>query len=54
MVPASNADLHPFIRKLQSIFDLTAEERQGIVTLPMTIRELKADQDIVRDHDRPS
>jgi CRP-like cAMP-binding protein len=54
MVPSSNPDLHPLIRKLESIFDLTAEERHGIAKLPVTIRDLKADQDIVRDGDRPS
>jgi hypothetical protein len=54
MVPANNPDLHPLIRKLESIFDLTAEERHAIVKLPITLRDLKADQDIVRDQDRPS
>ena len=54
MVPANNSHLHPFIRKLESIFDLSAEERQAIASLRMGIRDLKADQDIVRDQDRPS
>ncbi|HEX8164898.1 MAG TPA: Crp/Fnr family transcriptional regulator [Beijerinckiaceae bacterium] len=54
MLPSSNPDLHPLIRKLDSIFDLTAEERHGIAKLQVTIRNLKADQDIVRDGDRPS
>jgi CRP-like cAMP-binding protein len=54
MVPSSNPDLHPLICKLESIFDTTAEERHGIAKLPVTIRDLKADQDIVRDGDRPS
>jgi CRP-like cAMP-binding protein len=54
MLSSSNADLHPLIRKLESIFPLTAEEREGITKLPMTVRDLKADQDIVRDQDRPS
>jgi hypothetical protein len=52
MVPGSNPDLHSYIRKLGSIFDLTAAERHAIVTMPMSVRELRADQDIVRDHDQ--
>jgi len=54
MVPSSNPDLHPLIRKLESIFDLTEEERHGIAKLPVSIRDLKADEDIVRDGDRPT
>jgi CRP-like cAMP-binding protein len=54
MLPSSNPDLHPLIRKLDSIFDLTAEERHGVAKLQVTIRDLKENQDIVRDGDRPS
>ena len=54
MIPSHNPDLHPLIRKLESIFELTAEERDAITRLPMTVRDLKTDQDIVRDQDRPS
>jgi CRP-like cAMP-binding protein len=45
---------HPLIRKLESIADLTPEERQAVLDLPMRVEELRADQDIVRDGDRPS
>ena len=52
---AAAADtLHPLVRKLESIAPLSDEERHAIVGLPMMVRNLKADQDIVRDHDRPS
>ena len=54
MVPASNPNMHPLIRKLESIIDVSEEERQAIASLPVTVRELRADQDIVRDQDRPS
>jgi CRP-like cAMP-binding protein len=54
MVPAGHANSHPLIRKLESIAPLSDDERQAIVTLPMTIRDLNADQDIIRDQDRPS
>jgi CRP-like cAMP-binding protein len=54
-VDAAAADtLDPLVRKLESIAPLSDEERQAIVGLPMMVRNLKADQDIVRDQDRPS
>lgn len=42
------------IRKLESIFPLSAEEKQALERLPVQVTELKADQDIVRVGDRPS
>jgi CRP-like cAMP-binding protein len=45
---------HPLVRKLESIAPVSDEEKQAIVSLPLTVRDLKADQDIVRDQDRPS
>ena len=42
------------IRKLQSIFALTDDERQALKDLPMQIVALKENQDIVRMGDRPS
>jgi CRP-like cAMP-binding protein len=42
------------IRKLESIFVLTDDERQALETLPMQVVAIKADQDIVREGDRPS
>ncbi|WP_375458999.1 Crp/Fnr family transcriptional regulator [uncultured Enterovirga sp.] len=44
----------PFVRRLESIFALSEEEKRAIVDLPMQVVELKADQDIVREGDRPS
>src|SRR5215204_7200938 len=54
MFPQSTSDLHPLIRKLETIVDLSDEERDAVLRLPLTVRALKPDQDIVRDQDRPS
>ncbi|WP_336489796.1 Crp/Fnr family transcriptional regulator [Methylobacterium nigriterrae] len=54
MVQASNSDLIPLIRKLESIAPLSESERQAILGLPATVRVLEARQDILRDKDRPS
>jgi CRP-like cAMP-binding protein len=45
---------NPLIRKLESVFALTDEERQALETLPMQLAVLKDHQDIVREGDRPS
>src|SRR4051812_43803115 len=45
---------NPVIRKLESIFALTDEERDAMARLPMQVANIKADQDIVRERDRPS
>jgi CRP-like cAMP-binding protein len=50
----SRPEHHRLIRKLESIVDLTEDERRALRSLPMTVRSLEADQDIVRDRDRPS
>lgn len=42
------------IRKLESIFALSDEERQVLSRLPIQVTTFKADQDIVRIGDRPS
>jgi CRP-like cAMP-binding protein len=44
----------PLIRKLESITDLTEAERAALLHLPLSVRSLKADADIVREQDRPS
>ena len=41
-------------RKLESIFPLTRAEEQALSELPMHVRDLRQDQDIVREGDRPS
>ncbi len=45
---------NPLIRKIESVFTLTDDERQALETLPMQVSVIKADQDIVRMGDRPS
>jgi CRP-like cAMP-binding protein len=45
---------HPINRKMESIFDLSADERTAIADLPLLIREFKAGQDVARERDRPS
>jgi CRP-like cAMP-binding protein len=42
------------IRKMESAFAVTDDERQALETLPMQLAVIKADQDIVRIGDRPS
>ena len=44
----------PLLRKLASIFRLNTAEEQALASIPMQVRELPADQDIVREGDRPS
>ncbi|MCB8820906.1 Crp/Fnr family transcriptional regulator [Microvirga rosea] len=45
---------NPLLQKLESISVLSDEEKQAILHLPMNVRVLEADTDIVRDGDRPS
>src|SRR5215204_3315114 len=51
-------ELHPehnvLIRKLRSISPLSEDERHCLLTLPLSTKGLAADQDIVREGDRPS
>jgi CRP-like cAMP-binding protein len=54
LVAPLNVNLHPLIRKLESIAPVTDNEKQAIVGLPMVLRDLQADQDIVREQDPAS
>jgi CRP-like cAMP-binding protein len=54
MVAGPHSPQTLMIRKLDSIFPLSEEERQALQDLPMQITVFKADQDIVRIGDRPS
>ena len=54
MDSASNPNSTRLIRKLESIADLTDEEKAAVFDLPMHVRHVGADQDIVREGDRPS
>ena len=47
-------DLLPLLRKLQSIADPTEAEHRALADLRPTIRVLDAQEDIVREGDRPS
>lgn len=42
------------VRKVASVAELSAEERDALERLPMTVRSIPARQDIVRFGDRPS
>jgi CRP-like cAMP-binding protein len=44
----------PLIRKLESIVDLSDQEREAVLVLPFTIKTVGEDEDLVRDGDRPS
>ncbi len=44
---------HPIVRKLESVFKLTDDERQALENLPMRLTDIRAHQDIVREGDRP-
>jgi CRP-like cAMP-binding protein len=50
----SQSGLNPLVRHLEHMVSLTDEERAAIERLPMQITEIQADQDIVREGDRPS
>ncbi|MFL5221352.1 MAG: Crp/Fnr family transcriptional regulator, partial [Microvirga sp.] len=53
MAPA-DAHLDPLMRKLESIAPVLDDEKRAIAALPITVRDLRGDQDILRDQDRPS
>jgi hypothetical protein len=50
----SHPDYNPMIRRLESIFTLTDDEKHALQRLPMQMAAIKADQDIVREGDRPT
>jgi CRP-like cAMP-binding protein len=51
-MPATEQNL--IIRKLESTFRLSDEERAALEALPMQVQAIRADQDIVREGDRPT
>jgi CRP-like cAMP-binding protein len=54
-MPATfHPDYNPMIRKLESIFTLSDDEKQALLSLPMQVMAIKADQNLVRRGDRPS
>ena len=44
----------PLIRKLESITTLSPEEKAALSRLAMQVRDMRPDQDLVREGDRPS
>jgi CRP-like cAMP-binding protein len=46
--------LNPLVRKLESVASLSAEEKAAVLDLPITVRQMRADHDIVRERDRPT
>lgn len=56
MIEAIQADIHPFVRKIEGValFDLSGEEREALATLPLQVAEFAAHQDVVQEHDRPN
>jgi CRP-like cAMP-binding protein len=50
----SIAAITPVIRKLESVLTLTGEEKAALMRLPIQVTDVRTDQDIVREGDRPS
>ncbi|MEA2840349.1 MAG: hypothetical protein QOF41_1679 [Methylobacteriaceae bacterium] len=46
--------LEPLIRKLEREGALSDREKEAVLDLPVTIRQMRADNDVVRERDRPS
>lgn len=46
--------LHWLVRRLEGIADLTEDDKQLLLGLPTHVRGFEADQDIVREGDRPA
>src|SRR5215211_5652123 len=44
----------PLIRRLENAFTLAENERAALLNLPLQVTTLRADQDIVREGDRPT
>lgn len=53
MQKAALPDSQAMIRKLRSIVDISDEDEAAILALPITVRQLSADQDIVAEGERP-
>jgi len=53
LVAVPDVDNHPLVRRLESIADLGEPDRQAIVAVPLQIAQLRPDQDVVREGDRP-
>ena len=51
---SSRPERDRLLRKLESIASLTEEEKQALLSLPMTVKEVPADRDIVSLGERPN
>jgi CRP-like cAMP-binding protein len=49
-----NPVTQPFIKRLESVISLSEIEKEAIANLPVRTTEIKGDQDIVREGDRPT
>ena len=47
-------DSHPLVRHMESTGTLSDEARQALIAMPMQVVDIKTDQDIVREGDRPT
>ena len=54
MNTAAGDQANVIIRHLETSFTLSDDERSAITKLPMQIADIRADQDIVREGDRPT
>src|SRR3954465_5419025 len=52
-IPSISA-IAPVIRKLESVFTLAEDERAALMRLQIQAVDLRTDQDIIREGDRPS
>jgi CRP-like cAMP-binding protein len=50
----NSLDQDQLVRKLTSLIDLSDEEKKALRELPATIRSFDADQDVVRERERPT
>src|SRR5215210_1247256 len=48
------SNTQPLIRKLESIGALSEQDREALASLPVEVRTLRADEDVVREGDVPS
>ncbi len=54
MTSTSPLTIGTLIARFERSFALSQEERQALITLPMQVVSLRADQDVVREGERPS
>jgi CRP-like cAMP-binding protein len=54
LAQSSSASAQPIIAKLESVFAISDDEREAVRNLPLQVTSIRADQDVVREGDRPS